>query len=804
MLAPLAVQDRQGHAPLELAHVLLAELVLPGLVRVLGVRDDLGEDGLPRQVVDLARLLDDLVGRDRHRVHAAERGPERVEVPLVRLALGRRAVDVRGDDVTDEVLHLRLQVLTLEHAPALVVDHGALAGQDVVVLEDVLADLEVARLDLRLRAADAARDHLRLERDVVREPGAAHHRLGETRVEQAHEVVLHRQVEPGLTRVALAAGTTAELVVDAARLVPLGAQHVQPTERGDLLVLGRDRGLGLLERRRPRLLVLFRRVVRVQARLRQGVDRHVLGVAAEHDVGAAAGHVRGDRDGTLAARLRDDARLALVLLRVEDLVRDALLLQQARQELRLLDAGRADEDRLSLRVPLDDVVDDRAELAGLVLVDEVRLVEALHVAVRRDRDDAQLVGALELGGLGLGRTGHAGELLVQAEVVLQGDRGERLVLSLDLDALLRLDRLVHALVVAAAGQDAARVLVDDEDLAVEDDVVLVPLEQLLGLDGVVEEADQRRVERLVQVVDAEVVLDLLDAGLEHADRALLLVDLVVRVLGEAARDPCELRVPAVRVARRRARDDERGARLVDEDRVDLVDDREVVAALHELLGAPRHVVAQVVEAELVVRAVRDVGGVLLAALGRRLAGEDAARGQTQEPVHAAHEAALVLGQVVVDRDDVDALAGERVEVRGRRRDERLALTGLHLGDVAEVQGRATHELHVEVALPERAARRLAYRGERLGEDVVEGLPRRKPLLEPVGLLAQLGISELGEARLEPVDLRGETAQLLEDPSLADAKDLVDDRRHALLRSVGPRSGDRETAPPPRGCTAAPS
>ena len=96
---------------------------------------------------------------------------------------------------------------------------------------------------------------------------------------------------------------------------------------------------------------------------------------------------------------------------------------------------------------------------------------------------ADLVDLVELGGLGLRRTGHAGELVVEAEVVLQGDRGEGLVLLLDLDAFLGLDRLVHALVVAAAVQDAAGELVDDQHLAVVDDVVLVPLVELLGLDA---------------------------------------------------------------------------------------------------------------------------------------------------------------------------------------------------------------------------------------------------------------------------------------------------------------------------------
>ena len=64
-------------------------------------------------------------------------------------------------------------------------------------------------------------------------------------------------------------------------------------------------------------------------------------------------------------------------------------------------------------------------------------------------------------------------LLVEPEVVLQRDGGQRLVLGLDLDALLGLDRLVHALVVAAADEHAAGELVDDEHFTIADDVVLV-------------------------------------------------------------------------------------------------------------------------------------------------------------------------------------------------------------------------------------------------------------------------------------------------------------------------------------------
>ncbi len=188
------------------------------------------------------------------------------------------------------------------------------------------------------------------------------------------------------------------------------------------------------------------------------------------------------------AGLGDDLRLLGVVLRVEHRVRDAAAAQHLGEDLGVLHRDRADQHRLAALVPLDDVLDDRVELRLLGLVDDVGLVRADHRPVGRDRHHADLVDLVELGRLGLRRTGHAGELLVEAEVVLQGDRGEGLVLLLDLDAFLGLDRLVHALVVAAAVQDAAGELVDDEDLAVVDDVVLVPLVELLGLERVVEVA----------------------------------------------------------------------------------------------------------------------------------------------------------------------------------------------------------------------------------------------------------------------------------------------------------------------------
>ena len=187
--------------------------------------------------------------------------------------------------------------------------------------------------------------------------------------------------------------------------------------------------------------------------------------------------------------------------------------------------------------------------------------------------------------------------------------------------LLGFERLMQAFRIAPARHHAAGELVDDDDLVVADDVVLVALEQLVRAQRLIDVMDERRVGGLVEralLQDAGVaqqLLDVLVAGFGQVDRALLLVDVVV--LAHEARDQLVDGGVEAGAVLRGAGDDERRARFVDQDRVDFVDDGEGVAALDHLRHVVFHVVAQIVEAEFVVGAVGDVGGVGLAALARR-------------------------------------------------------------------------------------------------------------------------------------------------------------------------------------------
>ena len=184
-------------------------------------------------------------------------------------------------------------------------------------------------------------------------------------------------------------------------------------------------------------------------------------------------------------------------------------------------------------------------------------------------------------------------------------------------------------------------------------------------------------------------------------------------------------------------DDQRRSRLVNEDVVHLVHDREGVPTLHPRLKLSDHVVAQVVEAELVIRAVGDVRGVrlttgdwakacgaLLAAMEigikdvRRVMGDDAER-EAEEGEERTHPLRVASREVVVDCDHVDASAGERIDGGGERADKRLPFTSAHLRNLPLMQNDRTQDLHVVWAQLDRSSGRFASRSENFWKRFVE-------------------------------------------------------------------------------------
>ncbi len=188
---------------------------------------------------------------------------------------------------------------------------------------------------------------------------------------------------------------------------------------------------------------------------------------------------------------------------------------------------------------------------------------------------------------------------------------------------LGFQRLVQSFRITASRHHAAGEFVDDDDLAVAHDVVLVARKQLVSAQGLIDVMHDRYVLDVVERIGLELAgvaqpsLHPLHADLGEIDGALLLVELVV-VFGELRNVSVDGVVELGAIVERPG-NDERRARLVDQDGVDFVDDGVDMAALHHVFEPVLHVVAQIIEAELVIGAVSDVAAILLSCVARRRA-----------------------------------------------------------------------------------------------------------------------------------------------------------------------------------------
>src|SRR2546422_3363344 len=203
--------------------------------------------------------------------------------------------------------------------------YTTLFRSDLALLDEgarAAAVLTLRRLLVLLLAAGGAAER--------RGAGLVHPARNAVRAEQPHQVVFQREKEDALPRIALTTGAAAQLAIDAARLVALGADDDEPARRVVVALELHD-----LRGREVRPLGdLAERGLSARA---DAAHLALLDPGAELDVGAAAGHVGRDRPRGRLPGLGDDLGLALVLLRVEPLVLQAPPLQHPGQRLRHVD-----------------------------------------------------------------------------------------------------------------------------------------------------------------------------------------------------------------------------------------------------------------------------------------------------------------------------------------------------------------------------------------------------------------------------------------------------------------------------------
>ena len=401
------------------------------------------------------------------------------------------------------------------------------------------------------------------------------------RTEQAHQIVLQRNIESGFTRITLTTASAAQLVVDTSGLMPLRTDDHKPSCGPGFLI--------------------------------------------QLDIRTTARHVGCDGNRPVDTGVGYDLGLHLVELRIEHLVFYAAPFQQAAQLFRSIDIDGAHQHRLSFGMRLLHRRHDGAQLLFPCLIYTVLMIDTRNRFIGRNRHHVHAVDIAKFLFFRQSRTGHTCFFLKFIKKVLERDGSQRLALPLHFHMFLGLDRLMQAVGITSARHDTARETVNDQHLIIFHHIILVAEHQIVSAQGQNNVVLNLQILRIRQIFNLEESLHPGHTLCGQVHYLILLIDdKVTRLLTFHTHDGIHLgqlfhvlaagqlsgqNVAGLIQLRGLAAlpgNDQRCAGFVDQDGIHLVDDGIVQIPEHQLFLVDDHIVAQVIEPQFIIGHISDI------------------------------------------------------------------------------------------------------------------------------------------------------------------------------------------------------
>ena len=143
----------------------------------------------------------------------------------------------------------------------------------------------------------------------------------------------------------------------------------------------------------------------------------------------------------------------------------------------------------------------------------------------------------------------------------------------------------------------------------------------------------------------------------------------------------------------------------------------------------------------------------------------------EKTIDLAHPGRVALGKVVVDCDDVDAAAGDGIEINRQGGDQGFSLASLHFRNAAFVKDDSADHLHIKMAQAEGAFRGFPDCGKSRGKKLVEGAAGGKLFLEPCRAGAKVGIAQTRQFVFQGIDFSHPALEFGHHPVIAGAENL---------------------------------
>ena len=574
-----------------------------------------------------------------HRDDGRERFAQSVHIPFfghlfVADVRVNDAVDGLGNHAHDAVT----EVFAVEYTFSFAVDNFTLFVHNLVVFQQMFTNGKVIAFYFLLSIFDGFCQHACFDGFIFTHAHGVNQFHGLFGAEQTHEVVFQRDIESGFTGVTLTTGTTTELVVDTSGFMTFCTDDLQTAQ--------------------------FRNAF------------------TQLDVGTTTSHVCCDGNSVHLTSQRNDFRFFCVVFRVQYLMRDAFPFQQFAQFFGFINGNSTYQYRLTFCVGFCDVTNNGTEFACFCAVNNVLQVFSGNRSVCGDFHNVHTVDVTEFVFFCFGCTSHTAFFVVFVEVVLECDGSQCFAFPAYLYIFFCFDCLMQTVGITSAGHHTTGEFVDDNDFPFMNHIVFVQMHVVVCFQGVVDVVLQFQVFGVRQVIHVEEFFCLCDTFLCQHNAFCLFIQnkvpfflqfffhqrvhsfffvqdaaffqLFYKQIGYAVQ-VCGLGAAAG--------NDQWCSGFVDEDGVHFVDDGKVQVTLYHAFFADYHVVTEVVETKFIVGAICDVAGIRFTTFVVVHAVEDTANSQTQETEYFAHPFAVTLCQIVIDSNNVYALAFQCVQIR---------------------------------------------------------------------------------------------------------------------------------------------
>ena len=249
-----------------------------------------------------------------------------VEIKDALKVLGKFLVNTRAElnklsnFVFVETRNLWANIIAIENLATHRINDLTVTVNDVIVLDNVLAAIEVEAFDAFLCGFERLANHTVANWHIVINTETLHNHRNAIALEDAHKIVFTRYEELSRTWVSLTTTTTTKLIIDTTRIMTCSTNHDETAEFDDAL--------------------------------------------AEFNIGTTTSHVGSESNCTLFASFSNNRSLALVVLCVQNLKWDIFFLEVSGNALVVCNRIRTDKHWLTAIMIFVNLSCNRLELSS--------------------------------------------------------------------------------------------------------------------------------------------------------------------------------------------------------------------------------------------------------------------------------------------------------------------------------------------------------------------------------------------------------------------------------------------------------